>query len=154
MRSWAEHLITAACAGSWRQQSRCTQARWCRSLLLEKRGKDKKVRGAEQFCLAAWARRADKPHICTQLGGPGWPRWSWSLTIPEAATAEDPTGEEAAGLSTQKTLEPKAAAVEEMGENWPESCLFTDTTSDPSPQPKTRSIYVGMRIFSKLDILS
>lgn len=122
----------------------------------EKRGEDKKVRGAEQLCLAAWARQADKPHVCTQLGEPGWPQWSWSLTIPEAARdkAEDRTGEEAAGLSTQKTLEAKAAAVEEMEESWSESCLFTDTTSDPSPQRKTQSIYVGMRIFSKLDILS
>lgn len=68
--------------------------------------------------------------------------------------AEDPTSEEAAGLSRQKNPEPKAAAVEEMGDNWSESCLFRDTTSDPSPQLKIQSIYVGIRIFSKLDILS
>lgn len=67
---------------------------------------------------------------------------------------EDPSGEEAAGLSRQKNPEPEAAAVEEIGENWSESCLFSDTTSDPSPQPKIQSIYVGIHIYSKLDILS
>lgn len=124
--------------------------------MLGKRGKDKKVRREEQLCLAAWARQADKPHACTQPGEPSWPRWRWSLAIPKAtqAIAEVPTSEEAAGLSRQKNPEPEAAAVEEIGENWSESCLSSDTTSDPSPQPKIQSIYVGIRIFSKFDILS
>lgn len=124
--------------------------------MLGKRGKDKKVRREDQLCLAAWACQADKPHACMQPGEPGWARWSWSLAIPEAARAmaEDPTDEEAAGLSRQKNPKPEAAAVEEIGENWSESCLFRDATSDPSPQPKIQSVYVGVRIFSKLDILS
>lgn len=89
------------------------------------------MRREKHLCLAAQARRADKPHAYMQPREPGWPQWRWSLDIPEAAMAEDPAVEEPAGLSRQKKKKAnqnrtdlEATAVEEVGGNWSKSCLF------------------------------